>query len=426
MKFLRRLTEAFLLLFVFLLPWQTKLILRPDTNAFTEISLYASHLVLLLALICFFAYQLIRRDDERKTPPIWYFLAILEIAILISFFFAPDTLLAAHHYFIFLGGLGLFYLLREGMNHVAYQESCLNRTRALYVFLSSIFLHASLGVWQFLSQKTFASKYLGIASHDPEMLGTSVVETVTGRWLRAYGGLDHPNILGGVLVFALLFSAFLLARKKIINSQIHVWGILLLFLSYFVSLAALFFSFSRASWLAYVVGMICLLIVIIKNEDRWVLTRFLAVSFFSVVLFILAVFPYRELVFTRLDAATRLEKASLVERIDYLSDAEAMIKKNPLFGIGTGNYVRETVLNGRPNNYLNQPVHNAFILAFAESGVFAFLGLILFLSFLARDSRKQSFSLAVVVAMVILMMFDHWLLSLPFGILFFFFILGLI
>lgn len=426
MKSLRRLTETFLLLFVFLLPWQTKLILRPDTNNFTEISLYASHLVLLLALICFFTYQLIRRDNEKKTPPVWYFLAILEIAVLVSFFFAPDATLAAHRYFVFLGGLGLFYLLREGMNHVAYQESCLNRTRALYVFLASVFLHASLGIWQFLNQKTFAAKYLGIASHDPQMLGTSVVETINGRWLRAYGGLDHPNILGGVLVFALLFSAFLLARKKIINSQIHVWGLLLLFLSYFTSLVALFFSFSRTAWLAYVIGMICLLVVIIKNEDRWVLKRFLALSFFSVILFILAVFPYRELIFTRIDVATRLEKASLTERVDYLSDAEAMIKKNPLFGVGTGNYLRETVLNGRPNNYLNQPVHNAFILAFAESGLFAFLGLILFLSFLARDSRKQSFSLAVVVAMVILMMFDHWLLSLPFGILFFFFILGLI
>ena len=286
MTSLRKLTETFLLVFVFLLPWQTKLILRPDNSNFTEISLYASQLVLMLALICFFTYQLLRREDDKKTPPIWYFLAILEVAILVSFFFAPDALLAAYHYIIFLGGLGLFYFLREGMNQVAYQESCLNRTRALYVFLASIFFHSALGVWQFLSQKTFASKYLGIASHDPQALGSSVIETMSGRWLRAYGGLDHPNILGGVLVFALLFSAFLLARKKIINSQIHIWGLLLLFLNYFVSLAALFFSFSRAAWLAYVVGMILLLVAIIKSEDRWVLTRFLAVSFFSVVLFV--------------------------------------------------------------------------------------------------------------------------------------------
>lgn len=426
MKLLKQLTELFLLIFVFLLPWQTKLILRPAVSNFNEISLYVSHLVLLLALICFFVYQLSKRSSKKTTPPIWYFLVILEISILISFFFAPDSLLAAHRYFIFLGGLGLFYLLREGLDRNAYQESCLSRTRALYIFLTSIFLHSVLGIWQFLSQKTFASKYLGIASHDPQTLGVSVVETATGRWLRAYGGLDHPNILGGVLVFALLFTAFLLARKKIINSQIHVWGLLLLFFSYFVSLAALFFSFSRAAWLAFIVGMICLLINIMKHEDRWVLMRFLAVSFFSIILFVLAIFPYRELVFTRLDASTRLERSSIHERVDYLSDAEAMIKKNPLFGIGIGNYVQEAALNGRPDNYYNQPVHNAFILVFAESGLFAFLGLILFLSFLARDSRKQSFSLAVVVAMVILMMFDHWLLSLPFGILFFFFVLGLI
>lgn len=426
MKFLRRLTEALFLVFVFLLPWQTKFIIRPAINNFNEISLYVSQLVLLLALILFFSYQLLRKDPDEKTPLVWYFLAALELFILISFFFAPDKMLAAYHYFVFLGGLGLFYFLREGMNQVAYEESCLNRTRALYVFLGSVFLHAVLAIWQFLSQNTFASKYLGLASHNPETLGVSVIETFSGRWLRAYGGLDHPNILGGVMVFALLFSAFLLARKKIINSQIHIWGVVLLFFSYFFSLAALFFSFSRTAWLAYAIGMIILLVVILKREDRWVAGRLLALTFFSLILFAAAVLPYRELVFTRFNANSRLENNSIIERTSYLDEAQLMIKKSPLLGVGIGNYITNAARSGRIDDYRNQPVHNAFILAFAESGVFAFLSLGLFLFFLAKDGRRQTFSIAVIIAMVVLMMFDHWLFSLPFGIIFFFFILGLI
>ena len=53
-----------------------------------------------------------------------------------------------------------------------------------------------------------------MAVHKAEELGTSVVETVGAdglgeRWLRAYGGLDHPNILGGILAVALLLFIIL-------------------------------------------------------------------------------------------------------------------------------------------------------------------------------------------------------------------------
>jgi hypothetical protein len=424
MKFFQKLTEIFLLAFVFLLPWQTKLILRAANNNFDEISLYASQLVLLLALICFFIYKLGVRESNLKSPVIWYFLGGLELFILVSFFFAPDKLLALYHYLLFLGGLGLFYLVREGINREAYEESCLNRTRIIYVFLTSVFFHSVLGIYQFLSQSSFAFKYLGIALHDPQALGSSVIETMSGRWLRAYGGLDHPNILGGVLVFALLLSALLLARKKIINSQIQIWGLILLFFSYFFALIALFFTFSRTAWLAYFIGMIILAITFNRCEDKWVARRFFALSFFSIMLLLLTAVPYRELVFTRLEATNRLEQVSISERKEYLMEAGAVIQKNPLFGVGTGNYVKYLELI--KSSQFQQPVHNSLILIFAESGIFAFLSVLLFLFFLVKGRRCEDFSLAIILAMFIFLMLDHWLFSLPFGILFFFLILGLI
>ncbi len=77
MKFLKKLTEILLLAFVFLLPWQTKLILRPSTNNFTEVSLYLSHCLLIAAILSFLVYQLISRGKLGKTSLVWYFLAVI-------------------------------------------------------------------------------------------------------------------------------------------------------------------------------------------------------------------------------------------------------------------------------------------------------------------------------------------------------------
>lgn len=426
MKYLKILTETFLLIFVFSLPWQTKLILLPADNNFNEISLYFSHLVLFLALSLFFLYQILKKRADETISKIWYFLAGLEIFYLTSFFFAEDKLLATYRFVILLMGLALLYFLREGFHKSAYEDSCLNRVRAIYAFLISLFFHAGLGVYQFLTQSTFSNKYLGIASHDPMSAGTSVIETATGRWLRAYGGLDHPNILGGLLVFGLLLTAYLLARKKIINSRVQAYGLLLLFVSYFVFLTALFFTFSRGAWLAYFVGLIILLISIIRKEDKWVMGRFLVLMFFSVLLFVLAIFPYNDLVKTRFQADTRLEQISLNERADQFSTAKEVIKKRPTFGVGSGNYVKTLEnTNGEENSYV-QPVHNAFILLWAENGLLALVSLLLFFFFLIRDGRRQTFSLAIIASLFIIMLLEHWLFSLPFGILFFFFILGVI
>ena len=103
-----------------------------------------------------------------------------------------------------------------------------------------------------------------------------------------------------------------------------------------------------------------------------------------------------------------------------------IIKKNTWLGIGAGNYVKQKEIVKTDATPYEQPVHNAFLLIFAESGIFAFLSLILFLVFLTKNGRRQNFSLAIIVAIVVLMLFDHWFISLPFGILFFFLILGVI
>jgi O-antigen ligase len=351
----------------------------------------------------------------------------LVIFIFISIFAAPDTFLALYHYFVFLAGLSLFFIIRSGTSKLDYQESIFNKLSLIYSFLASILFQALLGIYQFFSQSAFAFKYLGLSAHYPGVLGTSVIETVNGRWLRAYGGMDHPNILGGVLALSLILAAYLLAKKKIISNTKQKLSSIFLFIFYFISLYALFFTFSRGAWLALGAGLFALLLIFIVNKDKWILSRFIALLFFSAILVCIAAAPYQDLLMVRVDAQTRLEQKSITEREAYIHEAKDVIRANPLTGVGAGNYtlaLNQTEAKKAVWDY--QPVHNVFLLLWAECGFFSLISFLIFFFYLLKNGRKEMFAWAIVATLLVIMMLDHWLISLPFGIILLFFLLGLI
>ncbi len=427
-KFLRKTTKYFTYLFLFFLPWQAKLILRPGETTYSEISLYISHILLLLILFLFLWLRLKEKSRDDENHPLVYSLIALDVFIFISIFFASDQILAADRYFIILTGFSLFFIIRFGTAPRNYQDPLFNKLALIHSFLAGIFIQSVLGIYQFLTQTTFAYKFLGIAAHNPATLGTAVIETANGRWLRAYGGLDHPNILGGVITISLIFYAYFLARKKILSTKKQIWSSVFLFVSYFISLYALFFTFSRSAWLALLVGFAVLLLIFIINKDKWILGRFNALMFFSAVLISIVILPYRELLMVRLDMQTRLEQKSITERQAYLIQAREILQKKFLTGVGVGNYSVAVALadNNKKPAWDYQPVHNTFLLLWTESGLFAFLSFLAFLFFLIKSGRRETFAWAILAPIIILMLLDHWLISLPFGVLFLFLIFGLI
>lgn len=427
-KFLRKLTEYLVYIFVFILPWQIKYIIRPSEINYSEISLYLSHILLIFILLLFFGLRLKNKNCDDECRTIVYALAALELFVFISIFFAPDKVLALYRYFILLAGLSLFFIIRSGTTQRNYEDPLLNKFSLIYSLLASVLAQALLGIYQFLTQSSFAFKYLGLAQHNPSALGSAVVETANGRWLRAYGGLDHPNILGGVLAISLILVAYLLAKKKMLNTRKEVWSSIFLFIFYFIFLYALFFTFSRSAWLALVVGFVALLIAFIVSKDKWIISRFVALIFFSAVFVGIAAASFQELIMVRVDAQARLEQKSIIDRQSYLVQARSLVQKNFLSGIGIGNY--STVVGLADQNkkpaWDYQPVHNSFILILVESGIFSFLSLLVFLFFLVKNGRREIFAWAIIAPLVVLMLIDHWLISLPFGVLFFFLLLGLI
>jgi hypothetical protein len=476
MKNFKKIIEYGLYALVFLLPWQTKLILRAGVLGkgdweYGTIALYGIDILLVVLLILFFILS--RRTSRETTadfnhppePPlnpslkrrgnpwksclsvgkgggiIWIILSGLDLFVFISIFFAPDIILAAYRYILFLLGLGLFWLIVK----VKYD----NKKMAI-AFFSGLILQSGLAIWQFLDQGTFANKWLGLAIHNPSDLGTSVIETVGAdgvpeRWLRAYGSLDHPNILGGLLAVGLIiFICYFinLTNKKQLDKNVGKnnssrnnftssrEGAFLT--SYFLLLTlflGLIFTFSRSAALAMLIGLIIFLIFIIKQKNWLQLKRLGLAVLIAAAMLGLIFASYSNLFITRTQVSSRLEIKSLTERSNYLKDSFKVIKRDWLFGIGIGNYTRELAVENPQRPWFDlEPVHNAFLLVWAEIGIFGLAFFIALLAYIFIQSWKKNnaLNLSIIAVLVIIMMFDHYLWSLPFGIVFFWLAIGFV
>lgn len=460
---IKKILEILIYLTAFLLPIQTRWIIHSGVlnGAYFEygtISLYAIDILILLMLLFVFGDFFIKRFKGPHVKDYWWLLAVLEFSVFVSIIFSLDKLIAIYGYLRFLIGLALFYLILN-LNY--------SRIKLIYSFLTGVLIQAFLGIWQFLTQSSFSTKWLGIAVHDPATLGTSVVETQGGvRWLRAYGGLDHPNMLGGLMVIGLFFVILLLIEQgevkknnKFLNLMTR-WKVFDLYplkkykpafnirdyftinflalIAYYFLLVIFFvtliFTFSRGSWIAFLGGFLAILLASIYRRDLFIQKKLLKVVLVVGVLIFILFNIYGDLAQTRVSAQTRLEIKSNIERMESYQSAEEILNNNWFFGVGVGNYplaVEKYVLGGQPAYYY-QPVHNVFLLVWSEIGI---IGLIFFASFLffvsyvlsknlKNKKNKDIYLISILIAVLVSSLFDHWWWSLHFGILLFWFILA--
>ena len=406
-KFIKKINlivEYGLYLLAFILPLQTRLIIKAgEINGgyweYGTISLYGTDIVLLLLLLLFIVHKFpIKSQIQNQKSKIgiyWWLIGGLELFVFISIFFAADKLVAGVDYLRFLLGIGLFWLIVS----VEY-----DRIKLIYGILTGVFLQAVLGSWQFLTQGSFASKWLGLAAHNAGDLGASVVETLSGeRWLRAYGGLDHPNVLGGLLVVGILLAIYLVLKdnnaprslsagqavqagkygetEMLINPPTPLCGRGVICFLLFTFVMALFFTFSRGAWAGVLVGILTMLGLAVIKKELLTQKKLLKIILASGVLIFILFNFYSDLVLTRLSQDTRLEIKSNTERMEAVDTALTVIKKHWLFGTGIGNYtlVVHNEINDKLASFAYQPVHNTYLLILAEVGI---IGAILFLALL--------------------------------------------
>ena len=429
------LLEVGFYLFIFLLPWQTHLILRAGEwhgkfggswpVDYWRIALYGVDILLVLLLAMAAVYRLKIKSEKLKVALAWIFVSVLDLVLFVSIFFAQDKALAIYKYTSFLLGVGLFWLASGKLY---------DRGKAVFSFLASVSVQAVFSLWQFFFQGSPACKWLGLSSHSAADGGASVIETVGAdgkieRWLRSYGSFDHPNALGGFLALGLLFSFFFLLRHKRDSSERIDKIFMFYLLSFIFSLAGLLLTFSRSSLLAAAVGMIFLAVSSVCRRNRPEMARFFKLSLLAMAVAATMVFSYADVFLARTSYQARLEVKSITERQLYFQDSLGLIRQNWMFGVGVGNYTKalEKVVPDR-FYWQWQPVHNAFLLILAEGGVFSLAAYCLFLIYLFYLSlrKKDVFNLSILLSLGIMMILDHYLWSLHSGQLLFWLMAGMI
>ncbi len=306
---------------------------------------------------------------------------------------------AVHLWLVFLLGWAVSFLPR------AWRFAALG-------FCAALCLQIFTGFWEALAQSTSFLSALKMEWPGALLVsqaGASVVQRSDGlRWLRAYGTLPHPNILGTFLVAALALVSLAYLRSKKSNY--------LLFLLFGLGLFLLGLTFSRAAWL----GFACFALILVLRWRSFPLMRLCSLGFAVLAALLPFVFQFQDQVFVRVtNAPVATEEFSAKARNWLALQAVEMIQKQPLTGSGAGSFVLELAKRA-PVGYLVEPVHNLFLLLTTEMGLIAGCLLIILAVTLGIKVKKSNrpveiILLASLAGLLVTGIFDHTLWSLAPG-----------
>ena len=410
---LEKLLNSTIKIFLLVLPFQTAWIYREvmingGKWQYGTLEFLATEILLWALLFLFFGWYL-KKHKSRKDKQggltkdrIFTFTCLLFVFyIFISAWWAVDQSLATDVSLKVMESVLFFFVVLLAP---------ISLSSIISWFIGGALIQALLGSWQFLAQSTFSSVYLGIPSHPVSEAGTSILESeAIGRWLRAYGGFAHPNILGGYLSFALFF--LLGFENKFNSSKLLFSGSLVVLIS------GLFFSFSRSAWVVALFILLSWLVYIFVKKHKQKLLYPIISAVFIIAGLVATFYPLVEL---RLGGGSVAESRSVEKRLSGYSAATNIIAENTWFGTGAGNYTA-ALINQNPGHpgWFYQPVHNIFVLALAEFGVVGFLLLLamivslIYLWFSSTVFTKDKLVILsqLILAILVLGALDHYLLS---------------
>jgi O-antigen ligase len=430
---LEKITEYLLYIFVFLIPWQTRYIynqvkLGSGVGEYGKLSFYVSELVLfLLIFFCLFYFKP-RVGPKLKNKNLFIFkiIFLFLVVVLISGLGALSSKL----YFY-----GLIKLIEVIVVYILIFRINFSYIKLARSFIFSMLIHSGLAIYQFFSQSIGANKYLGIAEQISAQGGVSVLEGSFGRLLRAYGGLSHPNILGGFLVIAILFliSIYLFPVKsefsfnKVKKKKKSIW----FYFSLVILFSALILSFSRSAYLA--LGISLLFLFIYSIFKKIAVKKIISILIFLILVSSISFVLFNDFIQTRIQGINRLEIKSNMEREVLQNQARVLLPDNWFLGTGLNNYLINVYsrINSNLNIWEYQPVHNVYLLIWIELGILG-LGLYLFFIFYSlyqvfKLGGIKKFILGLVLLSILIINFwDHYFYTYWSGLIISFLIIALI
>ena len=314
---------------IVLIPLRDPLVLAsrplPGLNSgFTDLLVYPADCALVLMLGLWVVSRISTTRRLSLGPKsMWVPLAGLTLVAWVSIINSLDPLLSVYHAIRFTM-LFWFYV---------FVVSELTALGWLIVPVGIQLIGQSLvALAQFLTQHSVGLQWLGEYPLDPAQSGASIVAADGVRLLRAYGLTDHPNILGGCIAFGLLVLASVYLQRGL------RWAAMAVMVP---AGAALLATFSRSAWLAFVLGVLLVLLVdmIYQNRSAWL--RWIWLILASSALLVGFVTTYGRFLGVRLGAGNSfttptVEEQSIGERMLLIQSAASIIQSRPLVGVGLG------------------------------------------------------------------------------------------
>jgi hypothetical protein len=293
--------------------------------------------------------------------------------------------------------LGLIYLL--------FLHTKLQPRHILLAFVTGAMGEFFLTILQLVNQHSiqgifyfFGERLIRLSTPDVAKASLNGMEI-----LRPYGTFSHPNSLAG---FYLLVYTYILTQKKFSSFP------LLKNLGLFICAGLVFFSFSKLTIVAFLV----ISILFVLNRRKEIGCTLCVVARISVFLALACLFAF-----------TKGDPETVNKRIMLARDSLIIISQYPFFGVGLGNYLLEQ--SKFPVNYAYhflQPVHNIFLLFFAEMGlVFGSIFTIQLIPLWNRIKKNEGIWY-IAGAVIFTGSFDHYWLTLQQNFLLLGIIVGLI
>ena len=385
------LERAFFQLLVFLLPTQLGLHFWPEwafvygirVDYFSP-TIYITDIVLALLL---FIYLL----NGRKTKKLISRRALLILGAVTTLSFL-NIVSSQNWQVAFLKWLKIFEASTLTL-YIIFSKSMNFRKLVKTPLIFGVIMISLIAIAQVSLQRTIGGPFylMGERSFSASTPGIALVSFFGSETMRAYSIFSHPNSFAGFLSVSLLLLWSLSSKKKRRLLVPTILGVL-----------ALVFSFSRGAFLS-----LFLILVITTIAKRGLLnfkkmTKALLVTSISISI----LFPIL--------SRGALMKSSLSESVAMrikLSDvAGKLIAKSPLVGVGLNNFIVHSPAEMARESFSwsLQPVHNIFLLVFAELGLVGVL-MLMFLFWKALENRKYALPFLFVLVSGA---FDHYWLTL--------------
>ncbi len=325
-----------------------------------------------LLVITLFGLYILERFVTKKTlVDTKYFIVIFLLSVLallnVVFAASPE---AAFVKWVKIFELALFVLYIKAQKNIRLKNSFF-----LPLTLSGI-LFSAVGIAQFVSQKTLGGifYFLGERTFSSATPGIALGDYFGFFGLRAYSTFSHPNSFAAFLGFLLISLYFFQPKNKFVGA--------LRWISLFLAAFGLYVTLSR--WI-FVSLVLVFLAVFLRKRGLFDFGKsgFLFVVLAVTLSLLLPIFS-NEILPTKVSfAETFFERLYLAKRVG------EVVVKNPLLGIGLNNYIISLPREGVPTFVWKlQPVHNIFLLVFAEGGMVGLLGLT-FVIWKGLDNSKR-------------------------------------